>query len=67
MHKYNHSLKINKVGKDFLERLIRNRIKADTDLTELSRGKTIELFFLYFKRYEEDYKKLLNLEYKENG
>lgn len=67
MDEYKYTIKVNKVGKNFFERLIRNRIKADTDLKELSRGRIVELFFLYFKKYEEDYKKLLKMEYKKNA
>ena len=67
MDEYKYTIKVSKVGKNFFERLIRNRIKADTDLTELSRGRIIELLLTYFTKYQDDYKKLLKMEYKKDA
>ena len=67
MSKYNQTLKVNEVGKNFLDRLGRNRIKADTDLVRLSYGRLMELIYKYFKDNDKNYKDLLNTEYMKNA
>lgn len=57
--------KLSSEGIDFLKKMKRNRIKADTDEEELPYWKLLEIMAKYFKLNNEEYLKLIKLPYGE--
>lgn len=64
MGKEKLSIKICNDGVEFFRNLKRNRIKADTDMIGLSYWEMVKLIVNYFKNNNDEYLKLIKIEYK---
>jgi len=61
------SVKLSENGIIFLKKLRTNRRKAGTDEQDLSYWKLIDVIANYFKANNDEYLKIVNMEFKKNA
>ena len=60
------SVKLSEQGLSFLQKFKTNRRKADTDEEDLAYWKLIEVIAKYFKLNNDEYLKVVNMEWNKN-